>query len=184
MLDAPTHTRARWKDLLMRYTPVAAALSLFVAVGASVVHADSGEPDPRAAVLLDQGRAALAQNQPQAAIDAFEAALAIDPGYEGTYLALGEAARLQGLQGKAIRYYREVLARQPDDYAAISGEGIALVEKGAVAKAERNLSRLESLCGSDCTEAEQLAAAIARGPQAPVLTAEATMPDAQVTQNN
>ncbi|MCP9223031.1 hypothetical protein MKP08_09755 [Erythrobacter sp. LQ02-29] len=168
----------------MRFTPVAAALSLFVAVSASVVHADSGEPDPRAEVLLDQGKAALAADQPQQAVDAFEAALAIDPGYEGTYLALGEAARAQGLQGKAIRYYREVLTRKPDDYGAISGEGIAMVEKGAVEKARLNLSRLESLCGDDCSETQRLAAAIARGPQQPVLTAEAVMPEAKVSQNN
>ena len=55
--------------------------------------------------------------------------------------------------------------------------------KGAVEKARRNLAQLESICGGDCDETRQLAAALARGPQQTVLTAEAVTPDAVVTQN-
>ena len=58
----------------------------------------------------------------QDAIDTFEAALAIDPGNTDVYLELGEAARNQGLQGKAIHYYREALKREPNNFAALSGE--------------------------------------------------------------
>ena len=88
------------------------------------------------------------------------------------------------MQGKAIGYYRVALAREPDNLAAISGEGAALAEKGAIEKARKNLARLESLCGDGCFETKQLASAIARGPKQRVLTAEAVMPDAQVTQSN
>lgn len=167
----------------MRFAPAAAALSLFALVQASVGHADEGAPAPRAAMLIAQGQAALMDGQPQRAIDAFEAALAVDPGYTPIYLELAEAARREGLQGKAIGYYRETLMRDPDNYAAMSGEGAALVEKGAVEKARRNLSRLQSLCGESCPETQQLATAIARGPQPRVLRAEAVMPDATVSQN-
>jgi len=165
----------------MRFTPAALALSLLVAVTASVGLAAEREPDPRAVVLVEQGRSAQASGDLQGAIDAFEAALTIDPAYDAVYLDLADAARQQGLQGKAIHYYRETLEREPSNLAAISGEGAALVEKGAVEKARRNLARLTSLCGGDCAEAQELSAVIERGP--PVLTAEATGTEPPVTQN-
>ena len=79
------------------------------------------------------------------------------------------------MQGKAIRYYREVLARDPRNFAAISGEGAALVEKGAIEKARANLVRLETACGANCPETQRLAAAIEMGAQPRVQTAEATI---------
>ncbi len=166
----------------MRYTPAALALSLLAAVVSSVGHGAEQGPDPRAAALAAQGQGALASGDIQAAIDQFEAALAVDPAYTAVYLDLAEAARLQGLQGKAIHYYRSALEREPGNLAAISGEGAALVEKGALEKARRNLSQLESLCGDGCTETQQLAAAIQQGPPI-ILRAEAIAPDPLVTQN-
>lgn len=167
----------------MRFAPVAAALSMFLAVQASVSTAGERAPDPRAAQLIAEGRAALNGGQPQRAIDSFEAALAVDPAFAPIYLELAEASRREGLQGKAIRYYRETLRRDPDNFAAMSGEGAALVEKGAVEKARLNLSRLRALCGANCPETQKLATAIARGPQPRVLRAEAVLPDATVSQN-
>jgi Tfp pilus assembly protein PilF len=159
-------TSSRFKELFMRFAPVAAALSLFLATTASVSTANERDPEPRAAMLIAQGQAALEADDTQAAIDAFEAALVVDPGYTPIFIHLARAARLDGLQGKAIRYYREALARDPGNFAAISGEGEALVEKGAVEKAQRNLSRLESLCGDTCPETLALRASIAAGPPA------------------
>ncbi|USA40908.1 tetratricopeptide repeat protein [Pelagerythrobacter marinus] len=168
----------------MRFAPAAAALSLVVAITASVGQGAEREADPRAAMLVAQGRAAMDAQDPQGAIDAFEAALAVDPGHTAIFLELARAARAEGLQGKAIHYYREALARDPGNLAAISGEGEALVEKGAVEKAKANLAKLHSMCGEGCVEAQRLAGAIQRGPRAPVLTAEAVMPDAQASQAN
>ena len=168
----------------MRFAPAAAALSLLVAVSSSVGSAQEASVDPRAGALIAQGDAALEAGQPQRAVDAFEAAFAIDPQYTPILLSLAEAARREGLQGKAIRYYREALMRDPGNYAALSGEGAALVERGAIDRAQRNLAQLESLCGSNCAETRSLATAIAQGPRTGnVLTAEAVMPDAVVTQN-
>lgn len=148
----------------MRFAPAAAALSLCLAMTASISSAgDTRAPDPRAAVLIAQGQASLAAGEVQAAIDAFEAALAVDPGHTPIFIDLAEAARQQGLQGKAIRYYREALARDPGNFAAISGEGAALVEKGALEKAKRNLAKLQSLCGDKCPETVALQSSIARG---------------------
>ena len=167
----------------MRFAPAAAALSLLVAVTSSVGLAETQVADPRSAALVAQGKGQLVSGQIQAAVDSFESALAIDPANLGIYLDLAEAARLQGLQGKAIHYYREALERDPDNFAALSGEGEALVEKGAVEKARRKLAQLESLCGGGCAESQQLAAAIRRGPGEATLTAEAVMPEPVVTQN-
>lgn len=172
------------KEMLMRFAPPAAALAVVFAVTASVGQGAEHVPDPRAAALVAEGRAALNAGEPEKAVDAFEAALTVDPAATGTFLDLAEAARRNGLQGKAIRYYREALVREPDNLAALSGEGAALVEKGAVEKARRNLARLQSMCGDNCAETRALAQAISRGPQSRVLTAEAVMPDAVVTQQN
>lgn len=148
----------------MRFAPAAAALSLCLAMTASMINAGaSTKPDPRAAALIAQGQAALQAGETQAAIDAFEAALTVDPGYTPIFIDLAEASRQSGLQGKAIRYYREALERDPGNIAAISGEGAALVEKGALEKAKRNLAKLQSLCGDKCPETVALQSTIARG---------------------
>jgi tetratricopeptide (TPR) repeat protein len=162
----PEVTRlSSWKELFMRFAPAAAALSLLLAATASVTSARNEAPDPRAEALIAEGKAALKGGDVQGAIDAYEAALAVSPGYTPIFLELAEAARQDGLQGKAIRYYREALDRDPDNFAAISGEGAALVEKGAFEKAKRNLARLETLCGGFCPETIALRSTIAVGSQ-------------------
>lgn len=167
----------------MRYYPAALALTLLAAVSASASFGATQEQEPRAATLIAEGRAQLAEGNAQGAIDAFEAALVVDAGLSEVFLDLARAARTEGLQGKAIHYYREALERDPRNFAAISGEGQAMVEKGAVEKARRNLAQLESLCGSSCEETRVLAGKIAKGVNAPVLTAEAVTPEATVTKN-
>ena len=163
----------------MRFAPPAAALSLALALTASMAWGQQRDPAPYASTLLSQGEAALQNGEVQSAIDAFEAALAVDPGYTPTLLRLAEAARAEELQGKAIGYYREALVRDPRNIAAIAGEGEALAEKGAIAKARETLAKVQSLCGGDCPEARDLTAAIAAGPSAPVQTAEVSLSDEQ-----
>lgn len=171
------------REFAMRYYPAAIALSLLVAVSASMGQASKYKPDQRAVALVTEGRALLEAGEVQEAIGAFEAALAVDPGYSAIYLDLAEAARADGLQGKAIHYYRTALEREPANLAALTGEGEALVERGAMEKAKANLAKLESLCGKTCAEAQTLASAIAAGPKPQVLTAEAVTPEPAVTQN-
>jgi tetratricopeptide (TPR) repeat protein len=172
------------KDFLMRYYPAALALSLLAAVTASAGFSAAPQPlDPRASTLVAQGRSALTAGDIDAAIDAFEAALTIQPGASSIYLNLAEATRRQGLQGKALHYYREVLERDPQNLEAIAGEGAAMVEKGAVEKAKRNLARLQGLCGDGCEPTRTLAAAIAKGPARVVVTAEAIKPEPVIQTN-
>lgn len=167
----------------MRYAPVAVALSLVVAMTGSMGSAKGTVENPRAEALIKDGRASLVKGDVGTAIDNFEAALAIDPGNAAPLIGLAEAARRDGLQGKAIRYYRRALDRDPNNVVAISGEGGAMVEKGALEKARRNLTRLEGLCGKGCTETADLAAAIARGPAPRVVSAEAVKPDPKIETN-
>lgn len=183
MADANDEMPQGVMERLMRYAPAAAAISLLLAVSASVGSGAERQPDPRAAQLISQGRAALAAGDAQAAADSFEAALAVDPAYTPIFVELAEAARRDGLQGKAIRYYREALSREPNNIAAISGEGEALVEKGAIEKAKRNLAKLQSMCGTGCSETRELEVAIAEGPRERVLTAEAVMPEVSLSKN-
>ena len=183
----PTLTRlASLKEMFMRFAPAAAAVSLIFAATSSVTIAGDRKPDERAAVLIAEGKAALAANETQAAIDAFEAALVVDPAYTPIFLELAEVARVEGLQGKAIRYYREALARDPGNFAAISGEGAALVEKGALEKAKRNLAQLQSLCGDNCPETVALQSSIATGAEAIAqerLAVESSGPEGSVVSN-
>lgn len=169
----------------MRFAPAAAALSLALALSASGGIAAPRAPDARAAALLAQGQAALQSGDAQGAVDAFEAALAIDPGHTPTLLRLAEAARASGMQGKAIRYYREAQEREPKNLDALAGEGAALAEKGALEKAREKLALVEQACGKTaCAPAQALAAAIARGPVVRVQTAEAVVPGAPAPQSN
>jgi Flp pilus assembly protein TadD len=167
----------------MRYYPAAFALSLLAGVTASVGNSATTVPlDPRASALVSQGRVELNAGRIDTAIDAFEAALTVQPGNTAVLLELAAATRRQGMQGKALSYYRDVLTIDPQNTMAISGEGAALVEKGAVEKARRNLTRLQGLCGESCEATRQLAAAIAKGPTARVVTADAVKPAPVVTE--
>lgn len=159
----------------MRFAPAAAVLSLALAMTSSVSVGQERDPDPRAGMLIAEGQAAMRSGDTQAAIDAYEAALAVDPGYTPIFLHLAEAARADELQGKAITYYREALARDPNNLSAIAGEGEALAEKGAIERARLNLAKVQSLCGDSCPETRELAAAIAAGPHKQVMTAEASV---------
>ena len=175
MVETSPAAKHTLTETFMRFAPPAAALALVLAVTASVGFGQTRDPDPRAAILIAEGQAALDAGNTQAAIDAYEAALAVDPGYTPIFIRLAEAARSDELQGKAIAYYRQALARDPDNLQAIAGEGAAMAEKGALEKARLNLAKVESLCGESCPETQALTAAIAAGPIAPVMTAEAAM---------
>lgn len=173
------------KDYLMRFAPAAIALSILVGVSSSVTYsaAQSDELSPRAAQLVTQGHAALAAGNIDAATDAYEAALVVQPGNPVILVNMAEAARRQGMQGKALHYYREALEGDPRNLVAIAGEGAALAEKGAVSKAERNLARLRAMCGNNCAATRQLAAALASEPAQRMVRAEAVTPEPVVSEN-
>jgi len=168
----------------MRFTPAALALALLAGVTSSITYSSPGEKlDSRASELLAQGRTAFVAGRINEAIDAYEAALVVQPGSVPVLLHLAQATRQQGMQGKALHYYREALETDPRNLLAIAGEGAALAEKGAVKKAERNLARLKGMCGTDCDATRQLAAAIAKEPVPQVVSADSVKAEPLVTEN-
>ncbi len=146
-------------------TKLALALALFLAASAPVLAiAPAGEPPvkPVSAKLAEQGFALLAAKQANAATDQFETALAVDPMNRRAYIGLAEAAKAQGLPGKAVRYYREALALEPNDLDALAGQAEALAVRGATARAGIDLARIQTLCGKGpCPAAARVQSAIA-----------------------
>lgn len=167
----------------MRFTPAAVALSLLLATVSST---SIGQPvryavDPVSQALVDEGSSVQQAGKLDDAIGLYEAALAVDPGNRGAYIALAQVASAQGLPGKAIRFYREALRLDPNDVAALAGQGEAMVQRGAVEKARRNLVRIEAICTTGCTETARLITAIDEAAAKPVLSAEAVASTPTVT---
>ncbi|WBY08511.1 tetratricopeptide repeat protein [Sphingomonas sp. 7/4-4] len=150
----------------MRITAISAAVALMVlSVSTSLMaQRPDDQIDPKSLALLQEGRAAKTAGNLDGAQDALESALAVDPRNREAFLVLGEIARARGLPGKAIRLYREALTLEPNDLAALRGQGEALVVKGATAKAKENLARIKTICNGECSDATVLAASIAKGP--------------------
>jgi Tfp pilus assembly protein PilF len=161
----------------MRFSPVALILALgLVALSSSSSFGQrrDDQVDPRSLALLHQGEVLRGAGNLSGAEDMLESALAIDPRNRAAYVVLGHVAQAQGLPGKAIRFYREALALDPNDTNALAGQGEAMVQKGAVERARVNLARINQLCKTACPPAAALNAAIAKGPPAEVVTAQAT----------
>lgn len=169
-------------EKLMRFTPASIALAALLATVSSV--GLSQKPDsqiePLSVQWLQAGEQARKAGKLTEATDALETALAVDPRNRPAYLALADVARTQGLQGKAIRLYREALLLDPTDVRALAGQGEAMVEKGAISKAKENLARAKSLCKADCPPVTQLSAAIEKGAPPTVLSAKEVIPAPKV----
>lgn len=160
----------------MRFVPVALAAAIGVAALSTAVMGQKPDAqiDPRSVAIVDQARAAQRAGNLEQANDLLESALAVDPKNRTAFMALAEIAKAQGLPGKSIRFYREALELEPNDLAALAGQGDALVQKGAVTKARENLAKLKKLCTATCPEEARLAAAIDKGPPPAVLSAQAS----------
>ena len=168
----------------MRISLVSAAAALALLSVSTSINAQRADDqiDARSVALLERGKAARAAGDLDTANGLIESALAVDPRNRPAYLALAEIARTQGLPGKAIRFYREALTLEPNDQAALRGQGEAMVQKGAVERAKENLARLKTLCGT-CADATQLAAAIAKGPPATATAQVVPAPKAEAKKN-
>jgi hypothetical protein len=97
-------------------------------------------------------------------------------------VALADAARRSGMQGKAI-HYRLALSRDPNNLAAISGEGGAMVERAPSTRRDATWRGWKGCAGKTCAETEDLAAVIAKGPAPKVVSAEAIKPQPTVESN-
>ena len=161
----------------MRYTSVAVAAALTLLTVGTAVQGQRGDPavDARSLALLAKGKALQAAGNLDAATDVLETAVTVDPRNRDAFVTLAEVAQSRSLPGKAIRLYREALSLDPNDVAALRGQGEALVAKGAVSRAKDNLARIRTVCGKRaCPEVAALSASIAKGP--PIITASAAIP--------
>jgi Tfp pilus assembly protein PilF len=165
-------------EILMRLTPIAVSAAIALATMASAGHGQKPDDqiDARSTALTEQARTLHASARYQEAIDLLESALAVDPRNRQAYIGLARVSQSQKLPGKAIRFYEEALKLEPNDTAALAGQGEALVQRGAVERAKKNLERLKSVCANPCPQATTLAAVIAKGPPPEVLTAQAPTP--------
>lgn len=159
----------------MRLTPPALGIALILATVSSVGHSQKPDAmiDARSMLLVAQAKSEIAAGRFETATDALESALAVDPRNRGAFVLMAEVAQKQGLPGKAIRLYRESLLIEPNDIAALAGQGEAMVAKGAVTKAKQNLARIKVLCVGACPDGGRLAAAIEKGPPPVVQSAQA-----------
>ena len=150
----------------MRFSPLVLVLGL--AASALSVAVSGQRPDdqiaPRSIALQKQGETALASGKFVAANDALETALAVDPRNRGAFVSLARVAIKQKLFGKAVKMTNKALTLEPGDRSALAVQGEAMVEQGAVKRAQENLAKLQKLCASSCPEAAQLSGAIQRGP--------------------
>ena len=148
----------------MRTKATLALLLLVAASSATVAATTTVSPGikPASQRLATDGFALLGRGQLGPAIDSFETSLAVDPQNAQAYIGLARAAEKQGLPGKAVKFYREALTLDPNDLAALEGQGGALAARGATARAQVNLARIKTLCGqATCASAKRLEGAIA-----------------------
>lgn len=169
-------------ELIMRFSPAALAMSLVLATVSSASFGQSADVEikARSVAYMQQGEAAQKTGNLELATDLYETALAVDPRNGSAFIALAQIARVQTLPGKAIRLYREALILDPNNLDALAGQGEALVQRGAIEKAKINLSRIETLCRTRCSQTTKLASVIKASEKVAVLSAQAVTPKPKV----
>ena len=162
----------------------------FLALGAGLILAslptasDAQRADndifPRSIALQAAGQEAQGAGDLNGAIDYYESALAADPRNRSAIIALAQVARAQGLPGKAIGLYREALLLEPNDVIALTGQGEALADKGALALAREKLAEAQRVCAEKCPQVAALEKTIQSSDAKRVVAAEALAPKAVV----
>jgi Tfp pilus assembly protein PilF len=120
---------------------------------------------PKSLQLQREARELMGAGKLEQAEDMLETALAVDPRNRSAFVDMARVAEKQHLFGKAIRMTNKALLMEPNDPDAIAVQGEAMVELGAVPRAQANLQKLQQICGGkSCPQVAQLSAAISRGP--------------------
>ncbi|MBL0767250.1 tetratricopeptide repeat protein [Sphingopyxis sp. DHUNG17] len=163
----------------------------FLALGAGLVLAsmpvasDAQRADndilPQSIALQAEGQKAQEAGDLNLAVDYYESALAADPRNRSAIIALAQVARAQGLPGKAIGLYREALLLEPNDIIALTGQGEALADKGALELAREKLATAQRLCAQKCPQVAALERSINASAEKRVVAAEAIAPKVVVS---
>ena len=148
--------------------------------GPAVGQRPDNQLTPRSVTLLTQGQQQLSIGKFDEASDLLESALAADPRNRAAFVSLARVAQKQKLFGKSIRLTNKALALEPNDLDALEVQGESMVELGAKARAQANLTKLQKLCPSGCKQVAALSSAITRGPT----VASATAPKSPAPKSN
>ena len=152
---------------------------LLVSVPATAQRADN-QLSPQSIAFFHQGQQLYSAGKFDEAEDVLESALAADPRNRAAFVSLARVAQKQRLFGKSIRLTNKALALEPNDLDALEVQGEAMVELGAKARAQANLTKLQKLCPSGCKQVAALSSAITRGPT----VAAATTPKTPAPKSN
>ena len=89
----------------MRFSPPAIAMACALALVSSVSHSKrpDREVNPLSLSWTVEGKSAYSAEKYDAAVDALETALAVDPRNREAFITLAKVAQKQGLPGKADR---------------------------------------------------------------------------------
>jgi Tfp pilus assembly protein PilF len=121
--------------------------------------------NPKSVQLMHQAETLIQAGKLEQAEDLLETALAVDPRNRWAFVDMARTAEKQQLFGKAIRMTNKALLLDPNDADAIAVQGEAMVQLGAVARAQANLQKLQQICApKGCPQMAQLSSAITRGP--------------------
>jgi len=137
-------------------------LAAFALPGASIA-AGGGGPAPAAPEDPDYaaGKQAVEAKNWQAALDAFNRALAKEPRNASVHNYLGYVYRNSGQLDLAFKEYEEALRLNPKHRGAHEYLGEAYLMVGDAAKAEEQLKALDKLCFFGCEEYTDLKKALA-----------------------
>jgi tetratricopeptide (TPR) repeat protein len=113
--------------------------------------------------LIEQGRALALAGYYENALDALTAVRNKEDATALTYI--GYANRKIGNVDEGMAYYQQALAIEPNNLYTLEymGEGYVATERMDLAEVQ--LAKLETLCGENCEQYRELAAAIAGEPE-------------------
>jgi Flp pilus assembly protein TadD len=150
------------KSALIR-AAAAAALALVLAAGPAAA-VDTGGDDTSmntpAVPTLAEARADIDAKDWAAAIKKLSLIVEANPSSADAYNLLGYSFRNAGNSSRAMQAYNRALKLDPNHTGALEYQGVLFVKLGDLDKANANLSKLETICGTSCEEYEELAEAI------------------------
>ena len=152
---------------------VASILVLALAAPLPVLAIDSGgddtststpapttaKPKP-AGPTLATARADIAAKNWTKAIADLTAIVKVSPSSADAYNLLGYSYRNAGNYDRAGQAYAKALKLNPKHTGALEYQGVLFVMLGDMDKANANLDKIKTICGTDCEEYEDLAEAI------------------------
>jgi Flp pilus assembly protein TadD len=142
----------------------ASLICLFLWVACAPVLAEDTPSNMGAdSALLTSPRAAIAARDWERAILELQASLRLEPFNADVHNLLGYSYRKRAQPDltRAFFHYNEALRLNPDHRAAREYLGEAYLQAGQPDKAREQLEALERICGRECEEYRDLAAAIA-----------------------